>query len=175
MGLRYQNLDGETRPFMLEEVALGNLYQSPRLTADGLAQWPALLTEAAQAHNDDWLAQQILNRSLLKSRENYTRQGKVYGRDINRPHAAQQLAEGEFNRFYLRGLCRRAQRDGIKELEVYRAKAVERPRPESEALIGTRIPVDVLLAALRSNDFVSIEDALKVPGGPNSGLSARLP
>jgi hypothetical protein len=32
-----------------------------------------------------------------------------------------------------------------------------------------------LLDALRSNDFVSIEDALAVPGGPSSGLTARLP
>lgn len=175
MGLKYQNLDAETRPLVLDELKQGNLYQSPRLTPEGLAQWPKLLTDAAGSHNDDWLATQILERGLLKSRENYIRKGKAYQRDINQPHAAQQLAEGEFNRFYLRGLCRRAQKDGIKTVVVYRAKAVDRPRPESEALIGKHIPVDELLAALRSNDFVSIEDALKVPGGPNSGLSARLP
>lgn len=34
---------------------------------------------------------------------------------------------------------------------------------------------NILRAALRSNDFVSIEDALKIPGGPNSGITARLP
>jgi hypothetical protein len=134
-----------------------------------------LTKEAVSSHIDDWLAQQILRRGLLSAHENYTRQGKTHTRNINQPHAAQQLGEGEFNRFYLRGLCRRGQAHGIESLVVYRAKAVEHPRPESEAKIGTNVNIDELLVALRSNDFVSIEDTLKIPGGPNSGLSARLP
>lgn len=42
-------------------------------------------------------------------------------------------------------------------------------------MIGKEIAANELLVSLRSNDFVTIEDALKVPGGPNSGLTARLP
>jgi hypothetical protein len=38
--------------------------------------------------------------------------------------AADTLAEGEFNRFYLRGLCRRASAANMAEIEVYRAKEV---------------------------------------------------
>ena len=96
-------------------------------------------------------------------------------RRINQPHAAQQLAEGEFNRYYIRGLCRRAQEEGITELVIYRGKEVRKPRPESQAKIGTRISVDHLLEALRSHDFVSVEEAFAVPSGPNSGLTAQLP
>ncbi len=88
MGLNYEELDDDTRSFMLEEINLGGLYESPRLTPDGLAQWPLLLAEAAKSHSDDWLAQELLARGLMKSRENYIRQGKAYQRDINRPHAA---------------------------------------------------------------------------------------
>ena len=96
-------------------------------------------------------------------------------RRVNQPHAAQQLAEGEFNRYYLRGLCMRAKAANVSSLVIYRGKQVNQPRPESEAKIGTSINVDTLLSALRTNDFVTIEDAIGVPGGPNSGLTARLP
>ena len=175
MGIHYENLDDVTRGFSLEESALGNHYPSPRLTDEGLANWVPLLEEALRNHDDDWLAREIRTRGYMRNREQYIRQDRTQYRYINIPHAAQQLGEGEFNRYYLRGLCRRAQSEGITHLIVYRGKEVRNPRPESEAKIGTQIAVDALLEALRSNDFVSIEDTLAVPGGPNSGLTARLP
>jgi hypothetical protein len=89
------------------------------------------------------------------------------------PHtAAQTFAEGEFNRFYLRALCRFTLENGGTELEVYRAKSVTNPRMDSEARIGTRVSVTQLLDDLRANN--SVENALRLPPGPNSGLSARL-
>ena len=175
MGIRYENLDELTRQFMAQESALGGHYASPRLTRKGLAGWPGLLNAAIQNHDDDWLAAQLVNNGYLLDEENYTRNGRENTRAINKPHAALQLAEGEFNRYYLRGLCRRAQEAGIDHLIVYRGKNVNNPRPESEARIGTQVNVAELLDALRQNDFVSIEDALAVPSGPNSGLTARLP
>ena len=177
MGIKYQNLDALTRTHMRAESDMGGHYQSPRLTAPALAGWVSLLNQAIDNRDDDWLATALLDGDNFHRQESYTRKdtGKTYSRAINAGHSAQQLAEGEFNRYYLRGLCRRAQDAGIAHLVVYRGKQVERPRPESEAMIGKQIPVGELLAALRSHDFVSIEDALKVPGGPSSGLSARLP
>ncbi len=175
MGIHYENLDKITRRYMREELELGPIYESPRLTEDGLEQWPTLLGRAIDGENDDWLAEQILNLDLMRSRESYTRSGVQRQRNINKMHAAQQLGEGEFNRFYIRGLCRRAQAEDIKTVVVYRGKEVQQPRPESEAKIGSHVDVGELLAALRSNDFVSIEDHLAIPGGPNSGLTARLP
>jgi hypothetical protein len=59
-------------------------------------------------------------------------------------------------------------------LAVYRGKEVTVPRPQSQAKIGTFVAVDELLSVLRSTDFVTIEDHLAIPGGPNSGLAARL-
>ena len=175
MGIRYENLDDTTRKYMRTESDLGGHYPSPRLNDQGSNAWVGLLNEAIANHNDDWLGGELVRQGLFKNRESYTRQGKTYARDINIPHAALQLAEGEFNRYYLRALCRIAQEKGIDHLVVYRGKAVDNPRPESEAMIGKPIAVEELLTALRSNDFVTIGDVLKVPGGPNSGLTARLP
>lgn len=86
--------------------------------------------------------------------------------------AAETLAEGEFNRFYLRGLCRRAIRDRIESVEIYRAKEVANPRSESSMMLGQRLDAQRLLADLRAN--LGVDTALHLPPGPNSGLSARL-
>ena len=83
------------------------------------------------------------------------------------------LSEGEFNRFYMRGLCERAKEEGHTHVLLYRAKFAEHPRAESEVLIGSEIEVDQLLADLRKH--IRIDTALGLPPGPNSGLSIRLP
>lgn len=175
MGINYENLDDKTRDYMLQEMQLGGHYISPRLTSDGQASWPTLLEESGKSHNDDWLAGEIIRRGYMRSQEQYTRQGIVRTREINKQHASLQLAEGEFNRYYLRGLCLRAKVEGKDVLIVYRGKHVVNPRPESEEKIGTSMPVDALLAMLRANDFVSIDACMGVPSGPNSGLTCRLP
>jgi hypothetical protein len=87
-------------------------------------------------------------------------------------NAAQQLAEGEFNRFYLRGIASRALKEGKKDLRIYRGKEVSAPRVESEEKVGSLIDAALLLAELRKNDFV--DNALGLPAGPNSGLTAEI-
>ena len=84
------------------------------------------------------------------------------------------MAESEFNRYYIRGLARRAIEDGVQELVVYRAKPVSNPRPESEARVETTISAQELLEDLRSHPGDE-RPTLGVPSGPNSGLSVRLP
>jgi hypothetical protein len=90
-----------------------------------------------------------------------------------RINAHEMLAEGEFNRFYIRGLCVRALADGIDEVVVYRAKAVQNARSESEGKIGQRVSADALLVDLRLHK--GVDTALGLPPGPNSGLSVHLP
>jgi hypothetical protein len=82
------------------------------------------------------------------------------------------LAEGEFNRFYIRGVCLRAIEEGMYEVIVYRAKTVEHARAESEQKIGQRVAAEDVLRDLRAHP--GVDTALGLPPGPNSGLSVHF-
>lgn len=177
MALHYENLDDRTREFMLQEVksdiASDNLYLSPRLTDKGKETYASLLIDAIKNFGDAWLANELRSRGYLKAYEQRKKTRGGYTMAKVPVTAPETLAEGEFNRFYVRGLCLRAIHDGIAEVEIYRGKPVKRPRSESEAMIGKRIPVDLLLKDLRESP--GVEPALGLPPGPNSGLTVRLP
>jgi hypothetical protein len=150
------------------DVSTGQLYFSKRLTPRGVSAWPTILRQAAQQHDALWLARELKSGSLI-GRTEYR-----HGRPVAVPHtAAQTLADGQFNTYYIRGLCRRALAEQVLWLVVYRAKQVEQPRWESERRIGARLEPQALLNDLRTNR--DVEPALGVPAGPNSGLSVRLP
>jgi hypothetical protein len=177
MPLNYANLDDRTRAFMRDEIAVdiakGTLYTGRRLSARGAEEWPDLLQGAATNGNDETLAG-LLNRDGRLNEFEERRKPKGGVTTVRVPEtAAATLAEGEFNRFYIRALCRRAIDDGIPRLIVYRAKNVTSPRRESEERIGTEVDPRQLLADLREN--IGVDTALGLPAGPNSGLSARLP
>jgi len=177
MALNLVNLDDQTRPLMVEEIDLdvksGRLYVSPRLNNSGVTQYPMLLKEATEKQNDSWLAQEIRSRKLMKAEESRrTPSGKTTTAKVPIT-APDTLAEGEFNRFYCRGVCLRAISEGKTEVRVYRAKHVDKPRPESEAKIGAFVDAKKLLDDLRIN--TGVEPALGIPPGPNSGLSVQLP
>jgi len=57
-------------------------------------------------------------------------------------------------------------------VEVYRAKQVKQPRPESIRLEGQRLNAAELLTDLRTH--VGMDTVLGLPPGPNSGLSVKL-
>jgi hypothetical protein len=176
MSLLLMNLDEKTRECMLKELEMdmnkGSLYLSPRLSNKGRQDYPLLLKQAITSYDDSKLAQEIrssrrLNETEIRNTRNGTTTAKV---PIT---AAETLAEGEFNRFYIRGLCVRAQEEGVVEVVIYRAKAVSSPRSESQAKIGAKANVNSLLTDLRSNQ--GVDTALGIPAGPNSGLSVKLP
>lgn len=177
MALNYENLDSRTCKFMLEEVDLdssrGTLYISPRLNAEGREKYESLLREAVQSRDDAWLASELRYRSCMNTTEQ-RRKPKGGFTTVQVPITAPDtLAEGEFNRFYVRGLCRRAIEDNITEVVICRGKQVSQPRPESEAMMGKRISARDLLEDLRESQ--GVEPALGLPPGPNSGLTVRLP
>jgi len=179
MGLRLDDLDEQTRSFMLEELehdlSLGDRevpYRSKYLTAAGRERYPMLLREAIEHGNDDSLGQAL--RSVGIFADTYEKRKPKGGfTSAKVPYTAHEtLAEGEFNRFYLRGLCQRIIASGAGTVEVYRARASANPRAESEAMIGRQLEPETLLADLRDNTFV--DNALHLPPGPNSGLSGRI-
>jgi|Deesub1362B_J571_1020462.scaffolds.fasta_scaffold02160_8 hypothetical protein len=174
MSLNLENLE-EVRGLMLEEFETdlkeGKLYLSPRLKEEYIEIYIELFREAIKSGNDKSLAESILISNCLKSTEiRKTRSGKITETKVPR-NAHETLAEGEFNRYYIRGICRKALSEGL-QIEVYRAKQVKNPRPESQALIGKTLDPRKLLDDLRTN--IGVDTALGVPAGPNSGLSVRL-
>jgi hypothetical protein len=174
--LHLLNLDARVRQLMLAElasdVAAGRLYTSPRLNASGCQDYPKLLEQAIRDHDDAWLSRQLWQGRMNDTEYKTTPKRGTF--IVRVPWtAAETLAEGEFNRFYIRGVCRVAEEDRIPEVEIYRAKDVENPREKSLRLVGTRTRPHALLDDLRTH---SHEDPVHgVPGGPNSGLSVRLP
>lgn len=176
MGLRYENLDEATRRFMVEEIDMdvqsGAIYISRYLNPRGCEAWAGLLREAAESGTDDSLALAIVRDQCLRDRvERKKPKGGVTMVAV--PVTAHEtMGEGEFNRFYVRGLCRRAIDESIPALEVYRAKEVLNPRPESESKIGAQLTPKKLLEDLRQSP--GFESALGI-ALPNSGLTMRLP
>ncbi|ETT50177.1 hypothetical protein C170_16740 [Paenibacillus sp. FSL H7-689] len=69
----------------------------------------------------------------------------------------------------MRGLCSRVINELSGQLTIYRAKNVDDPRLESQAMIGQIINAEELLSTLRSSQgaFIAIPK-------PNSGLSIQL-
>jgi hypothetical protein len=163
--MNLEDLEG-VREFMAEEVNLDiakdTLYMSKRLKPGYEGIYTALLQDAVIDGDTNTLGQCILDKNCLKSMER--------GRKV--PWNAHiTLSEGEFNKFYCRGVCRKAIEKG-HELEVYRAKQVDRPRSSSLVLIGVIMDSEQLLTDLRKNS--GIDAALGIPAGPNSGLSVRI-
>lgn len=177
MGLDYKNLDERTRTLILAEIerdiGANTLFLSDNLNPRGRADYPDLLRTAARNGSDVTLGAAILGRLNPYEKPRKLKSGALSKPPVMRSNAHEMLAEGEFNRFYIRALCLRAIEDGIPEVIVYRAKAVENARPESEQKIGERMSVEALLGDLRKHP--GVDTALGLPAGPNSGLCVRLP
>ena len=174
MGIRCESIDQKVRAEMLRELEMdmsrGRVYISPRLTPDGVQAWPKLLNDAFANHSDDWIVSALGSQSLLRTTEPRTVKGKTTMAKV--PYtAAETLAEGEFNRYYARGLCACVIAEGGTEVEVMRGKQVAVPRPESQMLIGKRLPASRLLDDLRAS--IGVDTVLGLPPGPNSGLTVR--
>jgi hypothetical protein len=177
MPFELSDLDERTRGYMLDELKRdadeGRLFLSPLLTDKGRALYPELLRAAVEAGTPESLAEAIRAENVLvERRPRRTPRGRVTSARVP-AIAAQVLAEGEFNRYYMRGVCRRALDDGVETLEIYRARGSGRARRESEAKIGLRVVAADLLHDLRTHPGMTTR--FGVPGGPNSGISVRIP
>jgi len=174
MAFKFENLDSITRKFMLEEIDTdinnSKLYLSSRLTGDGKVEYPELLKKAVQDGNEEILADYLKKQAYFNSTESRTTKKGIISAKIP-SNANETLADGEFNRFYIRAICCRVLKEGGK-LEIYRAKEVTSPRSESEAKIGQTVDPKKLLEDLRANP--GVDTALGIPPGPNSGLSVRI-
>jgi hypothetical protein len=177
MPLNYLDLDARIRAFMCQEIdvdiANGTIYLSPWLSERGRLDWPQLLRDAAASGTDATLTAEI----SLKERLSPTVQREPAADDTAGERipstASETIAEGEFNRFYVRGLCLRAIDDEVPDLIVYRANSTLAPRPGSEEKIGAAVDPTALLVQLRAT--MGVEPALGLPPDPRSELTLKLP
>ena len=168
---KFTKLDARTRTLMLEEISRAQqsneLYYSTRFNEAGRRDWTNWLQTAATQHDEHWLAYQIEAAGAMKHLETRTKPKGGYTIAHVPDTAAETMAEGQFNRFYMAAICRRALEDNMRSVRVYRAKQRGEPRSESRALEGTLRTADSLLKELRNKELSLKCDLLK----PNSGLS----
>jgi hypothetical protein len=174
MPLQYLDLDPTTRQYGLIEldrdIANGSIIISDWLRPSMVSQYRKLLRDAISYYDDLWLEERL--QGLLADFE--VRRTPSGGETTARmpEHAARVLAELDFNRYYMRGICARALAEGRTEVGVYRARLSNQPRPESWELEGKRLSAAALLEELRALTATTLPDATL--GKPNSGLSVRL-
>jgi hypothetical protein len=166
------DLDSATRACMRAEVerdiAAGTLYLSDRLNSAGVREYPDLLLEAMESGTPESLAAAIRSRGLLNRAETAIKDRPL---DLLPPEAADALAKGEFNRFYMRGVCARAIAAGVERVQVYRAAKI--PKPQLVPIAGRYLDAQGLLDKLRSH--TDVDQALGLPSGTDSGLSIWFP
>ena len=176
MALMLENLDSGTRRYMLDEfeadLTAGTLYRSPQLTEAGAHRYEGLLRSTLTSGTDETFAQalSVANAVLPPGRWQHS---KDIGAGNATMAATVLLAEREFHRFYLRGLCRRALDEGVDTLIIYRARPADPGRASSDAMVGVRMSVLSLLEDLRGT-FRSLPPH-GLPQCRDPGLSVRLP
>lgn len=175
MMFNFENLDNITRKLMEEEVNYDiqskKIYISSRLNDFGKLNYTKLLKSAINEGNCYSLANELRNQNCIKTKEERKTKNGLHL--VNVPVTAHEtLAEGEFNRYYIRALCIRVITDKIGVLEIYRAKEVSNSRTESQMKIGNIINPEKILLDLREN--IGVDTAFGLPSGPNSGLSIRI-
>ena len=147
----------EIRRLMLAElqwsVEHGKIYYSKHFTAVGHKEYPGLLADALTDGNPDTLKQSLNVPGYF-----------LPGAPRN---AAQTFTWDEFNKYYMRAVCRLAQTFQECELVVVRGRHSANPKPESDRLLGaTKDPLR-FLNGLRGVPKVN-------PFGANSGLTLAL-
>ena len=169
----FNQLDTRTRIFMKAEFERdsekGIYYKSPRLTDEGFQQFPILLERSISSANDISLSTDL--KPFIKEYE--TRIIKGIHHNVKVPHNAPLvLGQGQFNFYYMRGICARAISEGLDEVEIYRARQSYNSRRTSQWLIGKRINAAEFLNEMRVTKDPG-STSLQI-GLPNSGLSVRF-
>jgi hypothetical protein len=174
MPLQYESLDPTTRRFAIAELdsdmSTGAYHTSERIRPTAITEYHRYLHEALRYYDDRWLEEHASDLMVeLETRR--TPGGGMTA--VKLPQmAARMLAEGDFNRYYMRGVALRASEEGKQVVEVYRARLSLEPRRESADLEGRRLPAEEVLKYLRGEQ--TDDPGVTALGRPNSGLSVRL-
>lgn len=170
----FHNLDEKTQNTMLKEVAYDMerkaLYVSSKLNTRVRAKYPRLLMKSIENANPVELAEQLEAGYLYTPRQ--LRQRQEHGTpEIGLEGEA--LAYSEFNRFYIRAICRRALMENA-QVRIYCAKTTgtEARQTTIQRAIGKAVSPFAVLVDLRAH--IGKNCLLGVIGGINLGLSVEL-
>src|ERR1043165_8797627 len=108
MAFNFENLNPEIRSLMKSEIESdineGKLYTSKRFNETGLNLYQNFLMDAVENGNEETLVQSLrVNNCFLEKEERNTKTGTIMAKVPE--NAPVIFAEGEFNRFYIRGLA----------------------------------------------------------------------
>ena len=174
MPLKYENLDPATRRHAIAEldgdIASDAFHASDRLRPTAIADYQRLLRDALRYYDDLGLEEHA-GDLLVDFEPRHTRSGGQTTAKLPEM-AARMLAEGDFNRYYMRGVALRALEADPQVVEVYRARLSLEPRPESEEMEGHQLSAWDVLNYLRGQQSAA-PTTLRL-ARPNSGLSIRL-
>lgn len=170
----FHDLDENTQRTMLKEVASDMeqkaLYVSSKLNTRVRAKYPQLLMESIKNANPFEFANQVEAGYLYTPRQ--LRQKEESGmKEVGLEGVA--LAYNEFNRFYIRAICRRALTEN-KQVRIYCAKTTDTEARKStiQRAVGKYVNPFAVLVDLRAH--IGKNCVLGVIGGINLGLSVEL-
>lgn len=170
----FKNLNEDTRPYILQAIEnaenTNNIYYSARFTQRGKEEYLPLLKEAAKDHNEHWLAYSLESPGIMKDLEGANTPSGGYTMRYVPYSATQTFTDGQFNWFYILGLCLYARNVGINLLQVYRAKESSSHRAQSDSIIGNKIPIEDIESQLLEIQSSFLSELVK----PNSGISVKL-
>lgn len=176
MSLDLPHLDDRTRHFMLAELDADvedeSLYLSPQLSEIGLRHYRRLLHISIRHGTEDSFAEALAALGAVRPPSRW-QHPKAVGPAEALADATYRLAEREFHRFYIRGLCCRAMAQGIDLLVIYRARPADLGRAPTDSMIGLRIDARSLLEDLRGASRSLPPHGL--PQCRDPGLSVRFP
>jgi hypothetical protein len=166
----FHDLRPEVRALALQEVEAdlrdNVLYLSKRFNDVGRRIYPELLKTALQHHDEAWLAEELKSRNAFNATEVAAGSQKAVRRDA---HVL--FAQSEFNRYYVRALCRLSIESPSHRLRIYRARESAVERPESQVKIGQYVEPEKVLEDLRGHIGASPQFGLPEV---NSGLSLEV-
>ena len=173
--MNYENIDETVRNFMQEEYDFdknrNRIYFSPRLTEEGTDRYTQFLQNALTYGTEKWLAEKLREADVIKDRE--MRMNPLGGiSEVKVPPSTPDIiAEGEFSRYYLRAICRKAINEGIKKLEIISDRPPDTISDKDRVKVGRFVNPKDLLEDLRQNSYVN--SRFGIPS-PKSGLSVRF-
>jgi hypothetical protein len=172
--MRYENLDEETRRWMLQELKEEEArapYRSPSLSPEGVRRFPELMEKAITSGDESSLAKDLKAKALWAEYEPIPEGGV---RRTEPERAARTLAHQEFNTWYVRGLCRRLMEEGENLVQVYLAGEPESSPDECTSLENTILEVRFIYNGHRAKYWPKPNPkAFSVPCGPLCQHSIR--